>query len=176
MIPGIPGITSLKFPFPSLPLAICKFPFPSRKTGMWFSISLPVPGSKKAFPAPHPWVGAFWENLVLVFSNWLIFTHPCIFRRFMADISEPVPRNNFYIVYSVDGRPEKQSIERSIMFVLVTFVTRKNKQIKEFTCNRKLDVCRSEQRPRGSDQTGELLPCAWCHGHGHGWWSGLLSS
>ena len=52
--PGIPGITSLKFPFPSLPVAICEFPFPSRKTGMWFSISLPVPGSQKAFPA-HPW-------------------------------------------------------------------------------------------------------------------------
>ena len=51
--PGIPGITSLKFPFPSLPVAICEFPFPSRKTGMWFSISLPVPGSQKAFPA-HP--------------------------------------------------------------------------------------------------------------------------
>ena len=51
--PGIPGITSIKFPFPSLPVAICEFPFPSRKTGMWFSISLPVPGSLKAFP-PHP--------------------------------------------------------------------------------------------------------------------------
>ena len=83
----------------------------------------------------------------------------------MADISETVPRNNFYIVYSVDGRPEKQSIERSIMFVLVTS---KNEQIKECTCNRKLDVCLSEQRPRGSDQTGELLPCTWCHGHSHG--------
>ena len=57
--PGIPGITSLKFPFPSLPVAICEFPFPSRKTGMWFSISLPVPGSQKAFPA-HPWLDEFW--------------------------------------------------------------------------------------------------------------------
>ena len=48
--PGFPGIRSLPC---SLPVAICEFPIPSRKTGMWFSISLPVPGSQKAFPA-HP--------------------------------------------------------------------------------------------------------------------------
>ena len=30
------------------------FPFPSRKMGMWFSISLPVPRRQKALPA-HPW-------------------------------------------------------------------------------------------------------------------------
>ena len=32
--PVIPRNTSLKFPVPSLPVAICKFPFPSRKMGM----------------------------------------------------------------------------------------------------------------------------------------------
>ena len=48
-IPGIPGITSLKFPIPFPSRSI----FPSRETGMGFSISLPVPGSQKAFSA-HP--------------------------------------------------------------------------------------------------------------------------
>ena len=55
--PGFPGLQASNFP--SLPVAICEFPFPSRKTGMWFSISLPVPGSQKAFPA-HPWLDEFW--------------------------------------------------------------------------------------------------------------------
>ena len=53
MIPGIPGITSLKFPIPFPSRGIFYFPIPSRKTEMGFSISLPVPGSQKAFPA-HP--------------------------------------------------------------------------------------------------------------------------
>ena len=43
----ISGITRLKFPFPSRSI------LPSRKTGILFSISLPVPGRQKAFPA-HP--------------------------------------------------------------------------------------------------------------------------
>ena len=30
------------------------------------------------------------KKIVLVFSNGLIFTHPCIFRRFLADISQRV--------------------------------------------------------------------------------------
>ena len=47
-----PVITRLKFPFPSH--GIFKFPFPSRITGMWLSISFPVPGSQKALPA-HTW-------------------------------------------------------------------------------------------------------------------------
>ena len=50
--PGFPGLQASNFP--SLPVAIFEFPFPSRKTGMWFSISLPVHRSQKAFPA-HPW-------------------------------------------------------------------------------------------------------------------------
>ena len=98
--PGIPGITSLKFPFPSLPVAICEFPFPSRKTGMWFSISLPVPGSQKAFPA-HPCHHPIVLNITMIFWNSksqpyrteflrsvrYVFSHPnsehfmCIFNR-----------------------------------------------------------------------------------------------
>ena len=71
--PGIPGITSLKFPFPSLPVAICEFPFPSRKTGMWFSISLPVPGSQKAFPA-HPWP-LHPPSMGILVQNYYLFWH-----------------------------------------------------------------------------------------------------
>ena len=68
MIPGIPGITSLKFPFPSLSVAICEFPFPSCKTGMWFSIPTAVPRSQKVLPA-HPWYHATSSTV----SLWLIW-------------------------------------------------------------------------------------------------------
>ena len=33
----------------------------------------------------------FFLNRILLFSNGFIFTHPCIFRRFLADISGTVP-------------------------------------------------------------------------------------
>ena len=32
----------------------------------------------------------FWDNCIFAFCNGVIFTHPCIFRRFLADISETV--------------------------------------------------------------------------------------
>ena len=32
----------------------------------------------------------FWENCISAFCNGVIFTHPCIFRRSLADISETV--------------------------------------------------------------------------------------
>ena len=34
--------------------------------------------------------GEFWEKIIFVFCNGVIFTQPCIFRRFLADISETV--------------------------------------------------------------------------------------
>ena len=54
-------------------------------------------------------VGYFWrKKMVLVFSNGLICTHPCIFRRFLADISETVPlrwrkQTAFFSILGLDG-------------------------------------------------------------------------
>ena len=50
--PVIPGITSLKFPFPSLPVAICEFPFPSRNGNVIFNFPSRSRAPKSLSPSP----------------------------------------------------------------------------------------------------------------------------